>query len=377
MIRTRHIIASVALLLLLPCGASAQKKSKKKAVVEAPKVEEVVPTQEEINFQDLLPATAKVIFVDSISVAAKDCASTISLTPSVGAIAIEGGNYIFTNELGNRRIISQPDKKGIHHLYNVTKLGNGWSEPEKIDIPGDFTDIICPYLMPDGVTLYFSALGGDDNVGRHDIFFTVFDAEDGKYITPQSLGLPYNSDADDYYYITDEYSNLGFLATNRSQDSLRVCIYPFIPTETRETYGIDDEEVMTSYAKIASIKQTQTDKKAVAEAKVRLASLKKDDGTEITTFNFPMSANVIYHKVSDFKSADNKELVPQYIKRNATYAQQKERLNALRKNYRNGQTYTAKEIQELEEHLESEELALRRLATTIRKNEGRQLIIDN
>ena len=358
--------------MLTPCCASAQKKAKakKKAAVEVPaKEEEPVLTQEEINFQNLLPATAKVTFIDSTSVDAKNCASAISLTPSVGSISIEGSTYGFTNELGNRRIISQADKNGTHYLYNVTKLGNGWSEPEKIVFPGDFTDITCPYLMPDGVTLYFSALGGEDNVGKHDIFFTVFDTEEGKYIKPQSLGLPFNSSADDYYYIVDEYSNLGFLATNRNQDSLRVCIYPFIPTEAREMYGIDDEEIMTSYATIASIRDTQTAKKALAEARVRLASLKKGDDGEITTFNFPMDANVSYHHVSDFRNAESKQLITQYIKRSNTFAQQKERLNALRKNYRNGQSYTAKEIQELEQHLESEELTLRRLATEIRNKE--------
>lgn len=368
MIKTTVMIA----LLAVSAAAFGQKKAKK-AVAKQP-VAEVVETKESINFDNLLPSTAKVTFVDSTILDKRLFVSQIPLDKSAGSVTsaqTKNGNinYTYTNSLNNLRILSQQDKNGHNRLYHQTKKGTNWGDPEPIEIPGGFTDIICPYVLSDGITLYFAARGGEDNVGGYDLFFTIFDTDDQKYITPQSIGLPFNSTADDLYYIIDEDTDIGYLVTNRRQKDDKVCIYSFIPTESRESYDIDDEAKLRQFAELRSIRATQTDKKAVAEARQRMARLSKKSVSAKRTVTFPLRKGVTYTKASDFKVAKARELYAGYEKRMTTLMENEDRLASLRKGYHNGQKYTADEILNLEESTQAERKALRDLAAQIRNLE--------
>ena len=65
-------------------------------------------------------------------------------------------------------------------------------------------DSAFPFLMPDGVTLYFANNGGN-SLGGYDIFMTrrSDDADGRSYMQPQNIGMPYNSPYDDYMLAID------------------------------------------------------------------------------------------------------------------------------------------------------------------------------
>lgn len=367
----KRIVNCIILLALLPLGACAQKKAKKSPQPKEPVVE---VTQESINFDNLLPSTAKIIFVDSIVTQKQSFTKNIALAKSAGVVSAYKKDttmcYTYTNSLNNLRILSQPDKNGHSKLYRQTKKGAEWGEPEQIVIPGDFTDLICPYMLTDGSTLYFSARGGEDNVGGYDLFFTFYDNDEEKFITPQSIGLPFNSNGDDLYYIIDEDTNIGYLVTDRRQKKDKVCIYSFIPTESRETYNTDDEEQLRNYAILNSIAKTQTDKKAVADARKRMKTFSTSSKQISKTISFPIRKGVIYSKASDFRNAKAREMFATYSTRMQTLMEQEERLTALRSGYHKGQKYTADEILQLEKTVENERTNLRNLGAEIRNIES-------
>ena len=65
-----------------------------------------------------------------------------------------------------------------------------WGERNYVDgIDESFTAINYPFVMSDGITLFFAAKG-DKSVGGYDIFTTTFDSESGKFYQPQNYGLP-------------------------------------------------------------------------------------------------------------------------------------------------------------------------------------------
>lgn len=369
----KYIAFTISLLLaMMPLSLMAQKKAKDK---KQPVVVKEEPKQENINFENLLPSTAKVMFIDSMVVDRSKMTSRISLARSAGSISMDKENgktvYCYTNSIKNNRYISMQDMKGKYQLYRQTKKGTQWSTPEHVTIPGGFTDIICPYLMSDGVTLYFAAKGGEDNIGEYDLFFTVYDTDEEKFITPQSIGLPFNSPDDDLYYIIDEENNIGHLVTSRRQDKAKVCIYTFLPTESREIYEFseNDKDKLISLANLSSIRATQTDKNALSQAKTRLAKLRATAAAKTTSVAFPIAKGITYYKRSDFKVEANKQKFDDYCNRMQKLSDNETRLNALRKGYRNGQTYTKDEIVTLEKEVEAERLALGKLATEIRNSE--------
>lgn len=358
----------------MPSDTLAQKRGKKKVAKPVAVVQE--PTEEEVNFENLLPATAKVTFIDSMIVPRNSFAKSINIAKSAGSVEMlvrdDVSTYMYTNEIASNRIISLCDSTGNNRLYRMSKLGSKWDKPEPIVIPGDFTDLICPFLLSDGVTLYFSARGGEDNVGKHDIFFTIYDTDEGKFITPQSVGLPFNSTDDDFYYVIDEENSIGYLVTARRQDAENVCVYTFIPTESRETYSLDDDDDDTrlkALAELQSIEATQTNVTELADARQRLAALRGKSTVANNGFSFAITAKRVYHKLSDFKSAENRDRFLDYQRRTEALKQQEERLASLRNDFHNGQKHIAGEILSLEKTIENERIALRNLAGTIRQQE--------
>jgi len=59
-------------------------------------------------------------------------------------------------------------------------------------------DEICPFIHPDGVTLFFSSKS-HMNMGGFDIFFSSKD-EDGNWAEPTNVGYPINTTSDDVFY---------------------------------------------------------------------------------------------------------------------------------------------------------------------------------
>ncbi|MBQ1580910.1 MAG: hypothetical protein II107_00380, partial [Prevotella sp.] len=118
-------------------------------------------------FNELLPSTAKVMFIDSVVVDKDKFLEKIPLNPESGTIAYYDDFFhqktqvpcgLFRNELGDRCYFALGDTLKGTNLYSIDRLGNEWSEPRLIEeFTEDFSNINFPFLMADGFSLYFSA----------------------------------------------------------------------------------------------------------------------------------------------------------------------------------------------------------------------------
>ena len=88
-------------------------------------------------------------------------------------------------------------------------------------------------MMSDGITLYY-ANDGDNTLGGYDIFMTR-KGDDGRFLQPQNIGMPYNSPYDDYMLAIDEVTGAGWWATDRNQIPDSVTIYVFVPNDEGRT----------------------------------------------------------------------------------------------------------------------------------------------
>lgn len=371
---TKLYITLFSLFLGMATSQAQVARQKAKAPVKAPAV---VPTAEDLNFAKLLPSTAKVMFIDSLVVNEKDLLQYLPLSSSCGKISMakssngSGTDYFYTNEFGNKKFSSVLQPSGNHLLMVQERLGTKWDNPQAVQLEG-VSDVICPYLMTDGVTLYFAAKDGEDSMGKYDIYYTVYDSDSHSFYKPQSLGLPYNSFGDETYYIIDDFNELGYLVSNRRQEEGKTCVYVFQPTESREMFDAENtpEDQLDRFARLRSIKDSQLDATVLAAAQKRLATARKTKGAKADNdFDFIISSNLVYHKVSDFRSSVNQNQFPTYLTMKASVEAREKQLSTLRTNYHNGNKSLANTIAQMELEVFNERQKLNLTEKQIRNTE--------
>lgn len=110
------------------------------------------------------------------------------------------------------------DRKGGYggkDIWACERLSNGnWSEPYNLgNTINTSSDEESPYLMADGVTLYFSSKG-HDSYGGYDIFITTL-SYDGLWSMPENIGPPINSTSNDYYYSSDSKGSCAYYSSDK------------------------------------------------------------------------------------------------------------------------------------------------------------------
>ena len=331
--KTRIFLILCAFALSLPLPAQKRKTKQQKA-----KVEEKAPNPGLELYKSMISSTAKLLFVDSLVVDKNDFIRHIPLNRESGRIAMRNSVFSFyENELADRRYIADGDT-AASAIYAQDFIGADWTAPKMvIGSSGNFQRTNYPFLMADGITLYFGA-EGEESMGGYDLFMTTFDCDNGTFYTPENMGLPYNSTANDYMLAIDDINKLGWLVTDRRQPADKVCIYTFVPSESRQ--GFDDtdlnNEEIEKYSMIMSIADTWKfgNRKA---ARARLNELKNELKSKRNEDNdnerFVITDNIVYRSANDFKSEQAKEMYMRLkIQRKELYDNM-ERLSSMRRLY--------------------------------------------
>lgn len=215
--------------------------------------------------EGLLDRVQNIEVIDSVDVDAEDFFLHYPLSSAAGRISSadllpDGFNSdtqttVELTESGNKMVWSAPDEEGNYRLFwSSPLLGGEWEAPHPMgNHLGEGGDAIYPYLMPDGITLYYSA-DGDDSLGGFDIFQSRRNDDD--FLQPANIGMPFNSPYNDYLLVIDEYTGAGFFATDRNRHPGKITIYTFIPQDLRVNVDIDDPN-LESLALLDNIALTQ------------------------------------------------------------------------------------------------------------------------
>ena len=304
------ISALTALLTLNPSPAHAQKNKKK--------VKEPVLTEAEIllnaKVEEMTYATQKVVFVDSVVVDRQQLPALLKIPSETGSfckatdISPTCQGMAFVNEMGNKAYLVNRDSM----LCSSDLIDGQWTEPsmlEGLETLGEKTVFANPFVMADGTTLYFAAKS-DEGIGGFDLYVTRYSADYNKFLSPEIVGMPFNSTSNDILYIVDEYDRLAWFATDRNQPDGKVCIYTFVPTELRETYDASiDFEQLSSYARLDAISATWGDGTEREKALQRLQSaISRSEGEEKSSasrLSFVINDNLVYHSPSQFRAEGN------------------------------------------------------------------------
>ena len=314
----------ILMLMITIIGAAQKRKQTPRHKTQVSP--EVAAWQERLDRMTM--ATQRIMVIDSIVVDKNDFLQHYYLNPEEGHIDSyshffntqqQPNAYVYLNAIGNQCILSQEDEDGIINLYESDKEGNKWTKPRLLQGVNDakqFFHVNYPFMMPDGVTLYFAA-EGDESLGGYDIFVTTYDTEEDRFLTPENIGMPFNSEANDYMMVIDEYDRIGWFATDRGQEDGKVCIYTFVPSDVRQTYDPEtySKEQITNFARITDITETWVSPD-IDQALERLekAKARQKKNTDNEEFTFVINDDVDYHKLSDFKAKGNTQRYLQLVK---------------------------------------------------------------
>ncbi len=272
---------------------------------------------------NMLLGTERVVFIDSLVVPKAEVLSRFRLSDGSGKIvqldkavrqlaSIESGEAAYLNDFANRVLFAVPDSTGLLKLSAADKMGDRWTAPYRLvgmGEPDETQDY--PFLMADGVTLYYAAKGRE-SLGGYDIFVTRYNTSTGEYVKAENMGMPFNSPANDYLMAIDENTGVGWFVSDRNQPADKVCIYRFIPNSSREIYHITTQNAaeIRRLARISSLKESQADKEAIAAAQKRMADsrLFADSDASRTAARYVINDRTVYTSLAEFKSADAKRL---------------------------------------------------------------------
>lgn len=344
--------------------------------------------------RSMLDRVEQLQIVDSINVPADEFFKFMRLSASAGHLAdaehleslatpemLEAAGVTdfstpaFVSERGDDVVWYGATASGDSKMLESVKLTDGtWDLPvtlfdyQKIFGNRNGSWVAYPFLMADGVTLYFAA-DGEGSLGELDIFISRRDGD--TFLQPSNVGMPYNSPFNDYMLAIDELTGIGWWATDRNQLRDSVTLYAFIPQDLRINYP-SDTPGLTDLARVASVAATQKGDVDYEAIRRRLAAPDRSRrGSHESDFTLALPGGRVATRISDLHSAQGRTLMKQYLSELASMESLRTHLADLRLRYAKGDKGVAAEILDAEKALEGKRLELKRLHNQIASLEER------
>lgn len=370
--------------------AFAQKRKapiKKKAVpanTMSPKVKAL--------YDNMLQNTQIVFVIDSTVVDADKVMDVITLPKAYGKYvaynkffdtnsALNENSVVYVNGFDNRCYYNEVGTDSISRLFMRERQGEGWDEARPLtEINELVSNATYPYMASDGQTLYFAGKSDEEGLGERDIYMTKYDAEEGKFLKPENIGLPFNSTKDDFIYVEADADGIAWFASTRRQPEGKVCVYTFVPSETRQNYDADDfdDTELKNYAELMRIRSTWPTPEIRQTAMQRLQRLQaktERQNSEANEICFIVNDEMTYTRLNDFKSAETKSAYADLkMKQNEANKLVKE-IDSMRTRYHNANDKAAlgRSIALSEQKLEQKQKEIKKAASELRKAENNLL----
>ena len=283
----------------------------------------------------LLLRVEDIAVIDSMTVDKKDFLSYYRFSSELGSLkqtrvtmdSLRGEDKITYTTQRKDRMYFSDSIGGQMDIFTSYRLLDTWSPPQPFSkMINSAANENYPFLLLDGVTMYFAS-DGENSMGGYDIFITKYIPSNNTYLTPENIGMPFNSPFNDYMLVMDETNNTGWFATDRYQADDKVCLYFFVPNESKILLQSENAE------DIRRIAQLKTFRRAEIPEFSRINQAPESSGENQKKFSFIVTDKLIYTQPEQFKSEEALKAWQDLDKLNAQSENMKEQLNSLRKNY--------------------------------------------
>lgn len=326
-----------------------------------------------IRTRSMLDRVEKIVVFDSITVDKDYFLDSYRLSAEAGSLNypdILPGDVEYTDptavyrtEDGREMIWGAQNDDNIFRLLSMHRLADdSWESPESVgDHLGQGSDANYPFLMPDGVTLYFAS-DNEDSLGGLDIFVSRNNGTE--FLQAQNIGMPYNSPYDDYMLAIDELTGVGYWASDRNRLGDKVTIYFFIPAQSRVNVDLDDP-TLARRASLRSIRDTWPADADFSKVRDAIDRLKEKDAARGQQFEFSLPDGRILTRFEQFTSPHAADLMSQYMELQAATADARTKLDSLRTEYGNGDTSVGQDILQMEKDIMEADKQLKRVSNDI------------
>lgn len=240
----------------------------------------------------------------------------------------------YTTQRGDRLCYSD-STRGNMDIYSSFKLLDGWSAPTSISKNiNTAANENYPFLMPDGITMYFAS-DGENSIGGYDLFITRYAPGTQSFLVPENIGMPFNSPANDYMMVMDELQKTGWFATDRNQSADKVMIYRFVPNDVKVLFRSENTD---SVRMKAQLKLTRKAKKTVRTEQKSI----QQQPEEHSGLSVVINDSTIYTQPEEFANAQARVKINEWIKLNMTIEKVKNDLSTWRESYELEETEEAK-----------------------------------
>ncbi len=213
---------------------------------------------------------------------------------------------------------------GQMDIFTSYRLMDSWSDPVSVsNLINTPANENYPFLLLDGVTLYFAS-DGENSMGGYDIFVTRYMSGNDSFLKPENIGFPFNSPFNDYMMVIDEQHKVGWFATDRYQPSGKVMIYTFVPNELKTIVRSEDKDFIRNVAMLKSYRKTTITR---TDSSDLIGEPLQENENQ---FEFVVNDSVVYSAVSQFKNPDAIKQWNELHKMNLDLKTNKLQLNALR-----------------------------------------------
>ena len=270
------------------------------------------------RLQRLVSRTEDIQIIDSVVVSKNEFLSAYNLNANAGSLQWardffdEGLNdeqsVVFMNERKTKVYFSRSATEQGNSLYSMEKMLDNFGNEKMLNNPiNDSKDQAFPFILSDGLTIYFASKG-HESIGGYDIFASRYNLNSNTYLTPNQMNMPFNSPFNDYMMVIDEQKGIGWFASDRYQPEDLVCVYTFIPNQEVKLVVTEEADSIANRAKISRIKDSwikNVDYSALLE---KASTINKTNNIEQYDFVFVINDASTYHHLTDFKSLSSKEL---------------------------------------------------------------------
>ena len=322
-------------------GYIAQQSKKKEDTSESEN--KLYQARNMLRMQD---KTEDVQVIDSMVVDKQAFLKTYSLSEESGTLLSYNSFFntkenissvVYQNQKGNKIYYARRSEEGVYSIYSQTKLLDAWGD-EKLLLPKNTEDNNYPFVLSDGVTMYFASKE-HGSIGGYDIFITRYNTNTNSYLAPEQMGMPFNSPHNDYMMVIDEAKGLGWFASDRNQPEDKVCIYLFIPDPLRKRIedSEDSETIIRNRSALSSIEDTWKNDATVYTELIKLAHTNTTQNeTKERDFEFIVNDKTTYYTLNEIKSNEAKSLYSEVVDINKQIENLKNRLSEVRDSYTKG-----------------------------------------
>ena len=304
------------------------------------------------NLLRMQKRTEDVQVIDSVVISKSEFLNAYSLSEESGTIVQyndffktgkNAESVVYTNQKRDRIFYARPSENGLYSLFSQSKLLDAWGD-EKALLPDNTKDSNYPYVLSDGVTIYFASKGYE-SIGGYDIFISRYNTNTNSYLTPEQMGMPFNSPANDYMMVIDDAKGLGWFVSDRNQPEDLVCVYLFIPDPSRKRIeDIEDIDVINRAALI-SIRDTWRDGANYSELiKLAHTEIAHNNTNTKRDFEFVINDKITYYSLNEIKSHEAKDLYTEVLDIKKQIENLKSRLNEIRESFVKGNSSSRNQL---------------------------------